>query len=216
MKRKQIFFTSDWHLGHNHVINFSKRPYANLEEMTWSLVTNFNKLVPIDGITYFLGDITFLGSEKSKEIITLLNGTKVLILGNHDKGVEASYNSGFDMVLHSAKIMVANEPVTMSHCPLPGLYREDTSKMHRQVEGELWHGESRYKEYCVPNEGQFHLHGHIHSPNSGQSEKILGRQYDVGVDANNYRPVHIGVIDSWISKTKFLEKKNDLEKSKGL
>lgn len=206
MARKQIFFTSDWHLGHENVITFSKRPYKTLDEMHWALVTNFNKQVPLAGLTYFLGDISFLNADRSKELIGLLNGTKILILGNHDRGVEACYNQGFDAVMYNSKILVNNNLVTLSHCPLPGLYREDTSKMKRRVEGENWHGESRYKDYMVPNEGQFHLHGHIHSPNSGQSVKILGRQYDVGVDANNYRPVHIGVIDSWISKTLYEEK----------
>ena len=87
MARKQIFFTSDWHLGHENVINFSKRPYKTLDEMHWALVTNFNKQVPLDGLTYFLGDISFLNADRSKELIGLLNGTKILILGNHDRGV---------------------------------------------------------------------------------------------------------------------------------
>jgi len=94
----------------------------------------------------------------------------------------------------------------MSHCPLPGLFREDTSTMLRNVEGENWHGESRNQLFTVPNQGQFHLSGHIHSPNGSKSSKILGRQMDVGVCANGYKPVNIGEVDSWISKELYFEK----------
>jgi calcineurin-like phosphoesterase family protein len=66
----------------------------------------------------------------------------------------------------------------------------------------LWHGETRHKDFSIQNYGQFHLHGHIHSPNGGKSAKILDRQFDVGLPANNYRPVHISTIESWISQTK--------------
>jgi len=79
-------------------------------------------------------------------------------------------------------------------------------EMKGRIEGENWHGENRHPDFSIESFGQFHLHGHIHSPNRGQSEKILGRQYDVGCVGSNYRPIHIGVIDSWIQKTKWMEK----------
>jgi calcineurin-like phosphoesterase family protein len=72
--------------------------------------------------------------------------------------------------------------------------------MKGYVQGDNWHGEHRQQAYSVADEGQFHLHGHIHSPNGGKSQKILGRQYDVGVPANGYRPVSISQIESWIAK----------------
>jgi len=48
------------------------------------------------------------------------------------------------------------------------------------------------------------LHGHIHSNPTNGKLKIdaTNRQYDVGVPANNYRPVSISTIESWISKVK--------------
>ncbi len=109
-----------------------------------------------------------------------------------------------DVVTHSTemskRVIDSNERVTMSHCPLLGCFREDTSEMSRSVPGELWHGETRHMRYSFKDDGQFHLHGHIHSPNGGKSTKILGNQYDVGVVANNYTPVNITHIESWIDK----------------
>ena len=73
--------------------------------------------------------------------------------------------------------------------------------MKGNTEGEMWHGEFRNKRFSVPDDGQFHLHGHIHSPNGGKSTKILDRQFDCGLPGNNYRPVHISHVESWIMKT---------------
>ena len=51
------------------------------------------------------------------------------------------------------------------------------------------------KIYSVEDKGQFHLHGHIHSD---QFNKTRGRQFDVGVRANDYFPVSGEEIANWI------------------
>lgn len=169
------------------------------------LVKRYNAQVPKDGICYFLGDIGVGSSETTKNVISQLNGTKVLILGNHDKKMNAMYECGFDVVLHNATIFIGGERVTMSHCPLRGVYREDVTGMRGVTGYQNWHNEHKNIDFSVTDEGQFHLHGHVHSPNKGRSEKILGRQYDVGVVANKYAPVSISTIESWIDKTKKAE-----------
>lgn len=202
---KQIFFTADWHIGHENSIKFDKRPYRNLEEMHNALISNYNKQVPKNGVCYFLGDIVTHGTELSKSIIEKLNGTKILIRGNHDKGIESCYHAGFDVVMNSGSITIAKELVTMTHCPLRGLFREDTTSMKGGVPGENWHGENRHPDFSIQDFGQFHLSGHIHAPNGGKSQIKLGRQWDVGVPGNNYRPVHISAVEAWIMQTKIKE-----------
>ena len=78
---------------------------------------------------------------------------------------------------------------------------------------ENWHGESRPNRrlYTVNDYGQFHLHGHIHSPNGGKSTRIEGRQIDVGVDANKYYPVSLSQVESDIAF--ILKKEKELDKS---
>jgi calcineurin-like phosphoesterase family protein len=201
--RKNIFFTSDLHIGHQNSLKFDNRPFRDLNHMHEVLVNNYNSTVK-DGICYFLGDVGLSSAETVKNVISKMTGTKVLILGNHDKGVESMYKAGFDVVLHGATMQIAGQRVTLSHCPLLGVYREKTEGMTGSQQDENWHGESRLKQriFTTTDEGQFHIHGHIHSPNGGKSQKILGRQFDVGVVANGYRPVSISVIESWIAKTK--------------
>lgn len=200
--KKLVYFTSDTHYGHTNSIMFDKRPFRDLAHMHSVLINNYNSTVPKDGICYFLGDFGILETAKAIEIVEQLNGIKVMILGNHDKGINAMYNIGFDIVLNAAELWIARERVTMSHCPLRGVFREDVSDMKGAEEDDNWHGESKHLEFSVADNGQFHLHGHIHSPNGGKSIKMLDRQMDIGVVANNYRPVSISAIESWISKRK--------------
>jgi calcineurin-like phosphoesterase family protein len=206
MNNKPTFFTSDWHCGHENAIKFDNRPFGSLHEMHETLIARYNATVPKTGICYFLGDMGNK-TEDIRKVISRLNGIKVLLLGNHDKGMITMYNCKFDVVLYHASIYIGNNLVTMSHCPLRGVLREDTSNMRKSVDTpfENWHGESRLKHQksSINNEGQYHLHGHIHSHiDKSQSVKILDKQYDVGIVANKYTPVSLSTIESWINLDK--------------
>jgi calcineurin-like phosphoesterase family protein len=198
--KTNIYFTSDWHLGHANCIKFDSRPFKDIDHMHRVLINNYNATIRDQDICYFLGDMGMGKHEHIKNVVSQLNGNKILILGNHDKGVQSMYHAGFNAVMYGATLYIAHEKVTLSHCPLYGVYREDTSGMRGIVEPLNWHGENKQDKYTTKDEGQFHLHGHIHSPNGGKSQKILGKQYDVGVPANKYRPVSQSTIESWISK----------------
>lgn len=66
-----------------------------------------------------------------------------------------------------------------------------------------WHNEERFADmFSFPDFGQFHLHGHIHSgPHNTDIKKTIdGRQFDVGVIGNNYEPVSMAKVISWIDK----------------
>lgn len=197
---KKLYFTSDWHIGHKNVLEFDQRPFKDLDEMHEALIKNFNMLVPDHGITYFLGDMGLCSAGLLKSVIDRLNGTKVLVRGNHDGNMGTMYNAGFDVVIDKAQITLGKTIITMSHCPLYGVYREDTTGMRNSDGTENWHGEEKHKNrFSFPDFGQVHLHGHIHSPNGGKSQRILGNQMDVGVPANKYKPVSIDQVQSFIS-----------------
>jgi len=205
MNKRQIYFTSDWHLGHIASLKFDARPFKDVNHMHETLIRNYNSVVPEDGVCYFLGDMGITKSDTVSKVVARLNGTKILLLGNHDKGMTAMFNMGFDAVLYGAVLYICKERVTMSHCPLLGTYRENTTLMERGNPLENWHGELRttHNILSFKDEGQFHLHGHIHSrKGKPQSKKIEGKQYDIGVTANNYRPVSMSQIESWIAKYK--------------
>ncbi len=204
--RKRIFFTADTHFFHANAIKFDNRPFTDVEHMHRVLINNYNACVPEDGICYFLGDVGFNNNAELKKLLSKLNGTKVLILGNHDKNTNAMYNIGFDAVMHSATLFIAGEKVTLSHYPLLGVKREDTAGMRNSTEGENWHREASHRKFALEDIGQFHLAGHLHAPNGGKSKVKQGRQWDIGVPGNNYTPVSISKVESWIGRTKNEEK----------
>lgn len=201
---KPQFVTSDWHIQHKNIIKFSNRPFKDVDHMSEALIRNYNATVPVDGVCYFLGDMGMGSGDHVEKVVARLHGVKILVLGNHDKGMNAMYDAGFAAVMYGLRTVIGNEVVTMSHCPLFGVYREDTTGMKNAGVGVNWHGEDRkgYDRFFTKDEGQFHLHGHIHSPNGGRSERICGKQMDVGVDANDYRPVSFSRIEAWIAEYK--------------
>lgn len=201
MKRIPEYATSDWHIGHDKAIDYDDRPFRNVDHMHEVLIKNYNATVPENGICYFLGDIGLTNKQTTREVISKLNGIKVLVLGNHDEGRMSMWNCGFDVVIHNFSTYLHGQLLTASHCPLRGIMREDTSNMGSHM-GENWHGERTHHLYSIEDRGQFHIHGHIHShKNRKISQTFLGRQMDVGCVAHNYRPVSFAQIESWIMKS---------------
>ena len=205
-ERKPIFFCSDHHIGHEKAIEYDERPFKNVSHMAQELIKRHNATVPKDGVCYFIGDIGNKPAE-IKKVIDRMNGTKILILGNHDKGMDAMYNAGFDAVMHGMVLYYRDQRITVSHCPLLDTYREDCSKMTRykgltSADIPFWHGNQnpKHRALSFKNEGQFHISGHIHS-RKGKNDRTLGRQIDVGVCANGYAPVSWSQIQSWIDLT---------------
>lgn len=202
-KRKGIFFTSDLHIGHANSIIFDKRPFKDLDHMHEVIVNNWNSCVKPEDVVYVLGDFGMGRNDEIKAITQRLNGTKVMILGNHDTNTYSMYDRGFDVVLNTAVFYLGDSRISMSHCPLPGIFREDVTGMKGGKPGENWHGESKQQRFTSQDlTVDFHLQGHIHSGPANDKPHFTDRQFDVGQPANGYRPVSISVIESWIANTK--------------
>ena len=52
----QIFFTSDHHFGHANIIQFSNRPFENVEAMNRAMIERWNEKVSPEDEVYHLGD----------------------------------------------------------------------------------------------------------------------------------------------------------------
>ena len=85
----EIFFTSDLHFGHDNIIRFDHRPFDSVEEMDQAIIERWNKKVTNNNdLVYILGDVSWYDDVKTASIVRQLRGKKVLILGNHDKGIK--------------------------------------------------------------------------------------------------------------------------------
>lgn len=170
----KIFFTSDLHFGHEGIITFAGRPYENVEQMDRSLIENWNKIIPPDGLTFVLGDIGFAKSEQIIDIFGQLNGQKILIRGNHDSNYKDGVMDTIFEEVHDILYVRITDNVDakfyyMVLCHYPMLD---------------WQSSFR---------GSWQLFGHLHTRNLIEFEtfktRLFSQQYDVGVDNNNLRPI---------------------------
>ena len=83
------FLTSDTHFGHAGVCRFLRndgvtklRPWDTPEEMDEEMVKRWNERVRPKDKVYHLGDVVI--NRRALDIMSRLNGDKVLIRGNHD------------------------------------------------------------------------------------------------------------------------------------
>lgn len=179
------WFTSDTHFGHANIIKYCNRPFGGIYHMDETLVNNWNAVVGDTDVVYHLGDVALGAFDRWDEILTSLNGYKVLLVGNHDRIFKGEkertqerfyndYAKWFDEIWDHYTTNLSNgQQVNLSHFP----YNGDS------------HDGDRYEEYRTPDRGVPLIHGHTHS------DKILSRsskgtlQVHVGVDAWNYSPV---------------------------
>ena len=94
------FVTSDHHLFHTNSIKYCNRPFVDVDEMHKFMIEEWNSVVTPDDIVIHLGDYICGGTfDQVKEITEQLNGTKILITGNHDrKGKQWFKDAGFHRV----------------------------------------------------------------------------------------------------------------------
>lgn len=173
-----IFFISDFHLGHKNVIRFDNRPFKDLEEMHSTILNNWNKKVPNNGIVFYLGDLFYKSAIKyPKWFVHQLNGTIHFVLGNHDRFEDIRKMERFATISTEIKLDVLDnnkyQHIHMHHHPILS-----------------WNK--------APH-GSIHLHGHVHqkmSNNTFYDWYYNRRVIDVGCNGHNYTPIsYLEIID---------------------
>ena len=178
----KIFFTSDIHFGQEGLHRFNNRPLAETDNY---IIQYWNNEVPKDGLVFVLGDIGEIPDESIIEKFNQLNGTKILIRGNHD----AFYKEDTLMCVFS----------DIHDLYEIKIFDEEEFKYQEIV---LCH----YPMFDWNNffEGSWQLFGHLHTRNLPEFEtlktKLFPQQYDVGVDANNYQPISYHQVKKIINK----------------
>ncbi len=169
----RIFFTSDLHLGDAHMIGKLSRPFGSVEEMNAKLVENINSVVEPDDVLFVLGDVSHrIGRDLSASLVRGIECKHMhLLKGNNDK--DYSGMGLFESIedYRELKYGPDNRRFCLFHFPIRN-----------------WAGQRG---------GSVQLHGHIHSKGDKYNMRNFSRkqwQYDVGVDANDYRPVSIDRI----------------------
>jgi calcineurin-like phosphoesterase family protein len=135
-----VYFISDHHFGHRHIIDFESRPFASVDDMTESMIASWNAVVGDQDQVFHLGDFSFLNLEKTKRIVERLNGYKFLILGNHDRGRSRSWwlEAGFDEV--SEYPIVYRDFFLLSHEPMYVNKHMPFANIHGHIHGQKYEG----------------------------------------------------------------------------
>jgi calcineurin-like phosphoesterase family protein len=83
----RTFVYADPHFGHAHILTAAQRPWVSIDKMDADLVKLYNSVVKPDDVVYWVGDVTLKSPEKwqwLRRIVMKMNGTKILVFGNHD------------------------------------------------------------------------------------------------------------------------------------
>lgn len=78
------WYTSDSHFGHANIIEYCKRPFATVDEMDKALIENWNSIVKQGDLVIHVGDFAFTRNHDPNQYLKHLQGTIILIAGNHD------------------------------------------------------------------------------------------------------------------------------------
>jgi calcineurin-like phosphoesterase family protein len=166
-----IWVTSDSHWNHVNILRFTDsntgklvRPeFKDVTDMNETMIRNWNSVVKPGDKVYHLGDVFFGDKEWFKKMWPRLNGSKRLVIGNHDDVKFLSSGGFFGKVMMWRMFPEFN--ILMSHVPLheSGLYRG-----------------------AKKDSPMLNVHGHIH-----QNKSPKGPYKCVCVEQTNYTPVHI-------------------------
>ncbi|MWV45020.1 phosphoesterase [Paenibacillus sp. HJL G12] len=137
----RVFVISDHHFGHQKIIDFESRPFANAAEMDEYMIEQWNAVVSQEDKVFHLGDFSFYNKEKTKAIVERMHGTKSLILGNHDRGRSKAWwlDAGFNDVseypiIYQSFFILSHEPIYMNkHMPYVNI--------HGHIHGQKYEGQ---------------------------------------------------------------------------
>ena len=167
------YFIGCPHFGHEAMYRFTRsngekvRPYASAEEGDTVIRENWNRTVSKGDKVYVMGDVAF--NPKDLKILEALNGSKVLIKGNHDTLELSKYAKYFRDVRAYHKL--DNE--ILSHIPLHPV--------------SLWRAKR--------NASWLNIHAHLHAEEVMLSEGVTDlRYFSCCVERIGYTPISIDKI----------------------
>ncbi len=167
-------FTADTHFFHKNIIKYCNRPFNTVEDMNEELIKRWNETVAPDDLVYHLGDFGLGRAELLSKVRHRLNGRVFLVLGNHDTNITRTK--------------------WMNVIRMDEVYKDELNV----CEFSLHH--HPVSETVDPfGLDRWHLVGHIH-----EKWRINGRQLNVGVDVNDFRPISIEKVRADIKEYEIL------------
>jgi calcineurin-like phosphoesterase family protein len=183
--KKNVFFTSDFHLFHHNVLKFDKRPFEDIHEMHKIIEERWNEVVGPDDIVIYLGDLSFARREDkaiAEGIVWGLNGTIHYIMGNHDD---------YEEIVGIKKFKTVDD-----YLDLKIIYNDENGK---RIETQFCCMHYPIFSWNKAHHGSYMVHGHCHGNlHHGEEASFYDnrRVIDAGCMLHDYKPIsYLEVID---------------------
>jgi calcineurin-like phosphoesterase family protein len=111
-----IFFTSDTHFNDPRILRLDRRPFASLAQHDEALIELWNATVGPNDDVWHLGDFANGSAETVSSLLSRLNGSKHLIIGNND-GAATLAASAWASVDHYKELSVDGSLLILCHYP---------------------------------------------------------------------------------------------------
>ena len=166
-----LFFTSDWHIGHDKDFIYAARGFSSIQEHDTAILNNCNEIVKPEDELWILGDLALGGDDEEWDrIYTKINCRNVHFLqGNHDTDrrmnmYEGAYGFIYEGIAALYRIS-RKKTIYISHYPTITDNTDDRI---------IWN-----------------VSGHTHSKELFYDNHLI---YNVALDAHNNYPVSIKQI----------------------
>lgn len=151
-----IFFISDHHFHHKNILTFKTqddlplREFSDVDHMNEIMIQRHNEVVKPNDKVYFLGDVCMSRNAKGLEILSRLNGKKVLVKGNHDMCSLNQYLQYFKDVRGSHQF----DGMILTHIPI---HPESLARWGLNVHGHLHQNVVRMPLSQIPDRRYFNV-----------------------------------------------------------
>jgi calcineurin-like phosphoesterase family protein len=137
----KVWVTADPHFFHDNIIRYEDRPFANSDEMNEGIISAWNQKVKKQDKLIIAGDVGLGPVERFEEILSRINGTKILVLGNHDRAnIKRWMDIGISEVykyhiLYRDFFLISHYPLYMNdHMPYINIY----GHVHGNANYQTW------------------------------------------------------------------------------
>lgn len=155
----RVFFTSDLHFGHEKLCQAIRGMSA--KESDELIINNWNKVVTKRDIVYVLGDLTFENYKDIPTYISRLNGTIILVGGNHDTRKCCDKYKECDITVLGC---LKYKGFLCTHVPV---HKSEVLREHKQ----FFRG---------------NIHGHLHCNDDFDLGTLY---YNINTELHNYTPI---------------------------
>lgn len=223
----KTFFTADPHFGHVNMTEEGKdlcqRGFKTVDEMNKALLEGINSTVTSKERLVILGDVVMGKLETNIHLLSGIRAAEVIFVpGNHDRWSPAYHHKGGDVEAKREEWRRRFAAAHHNAVALPGTeawHLEDGTVEHEPVcswpfcvLSDEWQGhpldnalfshfpyegdhtsDDRYTDLRALDNGDPIIHGHVHG-----SWRIKDRQFNVGVDVNDFKPVSEEELADWV------------------